>query len=61
MQDDSQTNGGKSVKDYCPDDHAGVGPLKTEDVSVTKERKEERKHGGEGDQVEEEVDPGEDR
>ena len=59
VQHDSQTNGRKSVKDDCPDDHAGVGSLKTEDVSVTKEWQEERKDGDGGDQVEEEVDPGE--
>ena len=42
VQHDSQTNGGKSVKHDCPDDRGDVSPLKTEDVSVTKERKEER-------------------
>ena len=47
------------MKDHCPDDHCDVSPLKTEDVSVTKERKEERKHSDGGDEVEEEVDPGE--
>lgn len=49
------------MKDDCPDDHAGVSPLKIEHVSVTKERAEERKNGDGGDEVEEEVDPGEAR
>ena len=47
------------MEDHCPDDHGSVSPLKTEDVSVTEERKEERKHSDGGDEVEEEVDPGE--
>ena len=49
------------MEDHCPDDHGSVSPLKTEDVSVTEERKEERKHSDGGDDVEEEVDPGEAR
>ena len=49
------------MKDHRPNDHGSVSPLKTEDVSVTKERKEERKHSNGGDEVEEEVDPGEAR
>ena len=49
------------MKDHRPDNHSFVSPLKTEDVSVTKEGKEERKHSNGGDEVDEEVDPGEAR
>ena len=49
------------MKDDCPDDHAFVCPLKIEDVPVTKERAEDRKNGDGGDELEEEVDPGEAR
>ena len=57
MKHGSQTYGRKNLKDNAPDDYGDVTLLETEDVSVTKDGKEEGEDGDGGDHVEEVVDP----
>ena len=59
MKHGSQTYGRQNLKDNAPDDKGDVAPMETEDVSVTKDGKEEGEDGDGGDHVEEVVDPGE--